>query len=223
LEVINTWKTEAKVCTREIDSMTIDKTSYTLKSENFLKEETDKNKILLTDTRGVGMKHYQEWLKKNPATGYKKTTHFTILKSGKVFEHFPAEYYSAIFDLPHIDSRIISISLENYGWLSYDRIKKTYNNWCGDIYNEHDHVFMESWRNHLFWDSYTPEQSEALVELIGFLCDKYDINNRMMDDRLYSEYAENFEGILTKPNFSRFSTDVNPSLELDEISKKIEI
>jgi hypothetical protein len=201
--------------------MKIDKTNYKLASKNFFEEKSDKTKILLTDSRSALMTHYLDWLNKSAVTGYKRTTHFSIRKTGGIIQHFPVDCYSSVFDLPHIDKQIISISLENMGWLTYDKRKKTYNNWCGDIYRE-DNVFVKSWRGHLFWDSYSKEQSEALSELIVYLCDNYGINKRMVDNTLYFEYAENFEGVLTRPNFSRLSTDINPSLDLDEISKKIE-
>jgi N-acetyl-anhydromuramyl-L-alanine amidase AmpD len=200
----------------------IDKDGYKLNEENYHKEETFKTQILLTDSQSSEMNHYEQWLNKNPI-GFKKTTHYTIRKDGSIFEHFSPEYYGTIFGIEEIDKKIISISLENEGWLEYSRKKNGFINWRGDIYEDKDSVTISQWRGQLFWVPYTEPQVESLIKLLEKLCCTYKIKRNIVDSNVYFDMSENILGIVSKSNYSRFSTDVNPTLDLELIKENIQL
>jgi N-acetyl-anhydromuramyl-L-alanine amidase AmpD len=198
----------------------VDKDEYKLSEKHYHMEESFKTQILLMDSLDSEMHHYNQWLNKTPI-GYKKTTHFTIKKDGSIFEHFSPEYYGTIFGLKEIDKKIISISLENEGWLEYSRKKNGFINWRGDIYEDKDSVNISQWRGQLFWAPYTDPQVESLIKLLEELCYKYKIKKNVVDSNVHFDMAENILGIVSKSNYSRFSTDINPTLDLELIKESI--
>lgn len=200
----------------------INRDDYKLEEKFFYKEKSLKTQVLLRDTHNPGMTHFNEWHNKN-SRGYKKTSHFTITKDGSLFEHYSPEYYGTVFGLEEIDKRIITISLENEGWLEYSRKKNGFINWRGDIYHDKDNVSIKQWRGQLFWAPYSDAQFHGLATLLEFLFEEYGIDRKMIDTNVCVDMSENFMGVISKSNYSKFCTDVNPTLNLELLKRKLEI
>lgn len=200
--------------------MEIDKTSFELSKSNYIDKKCDKRQIVLMDTHNHNMKHYKEWVAKNEL-GYYKTTPFTITATGQIYQHYEPENASVIFGIEDIDERIIPISIENVGWLEFSKEKNMFINWRGDIYYQEGNLFIKNWRNQQFWDWYTKEQVESIISLVNKLCDQFGINKRVQESNIYNEFIENFSGIAFKSNYSRISTDINPSMDFNYLSEKL--
>lgn len=198
------------------------KTDFTLGDDFYFREETPKTQILLMDTHNRDMKHFDEWLIKNPK-GYKKTTPFTISVGGDVFKHYDPSYYSEIFRIKEIDSKIIPISLENMGYLTYSKKKNGFINWRGDIYETEEDLYIKNWREQLFWAPYTEKQYESLMSLSIELCEQFHIERRVADHNTHMDFAEAFQGVLYKSNYSKYCRDINPSMKIDKINLKREL
>lgn len=189
---------------------------------NYKPTQHKKTQILLMDTFNNGMGHYRDWVAKNEF-GYYKTTPYTISVWGDIFEHYNPEFTSTIFGIESIDTRIIPISIENMGWVRFDNEKKVFINWNDDIYGREDDVFVKKWRNQKFWARYTNNQLESLVYLVNKLCNQFDIKHNVKNDNTYSSMSENFRGVTFKSNYSKLSTDINPSMDFNYLKEKIKL
>jgi N-acetyl-anhydromuramyl-L-alanine amidase AmpD len=193
--------------------MDIDKTKYKLTFQNYVKEKTEKTQILLTNSFREIDKHFAKLRYRNLGKN-KKTPHFSIDRSGNVFQHFNPEFYSDILGDKNIDRQIITISLINRGWLDKDVLNNRYFDYIGDLYH-HGDIYERMWRNHGYWDSYSNEQIISCAKLSKYLCDKFNINQNFIQDNIKIPGIENFKGIVSRSNYSAFYTDISPAFNSD--------
>ena len=119
-----------------------------------------------------------------------------------------------------MDKEIITICLENLGWLEKVPLQSYHINWCGDIYN--GEVYNRKWRDYFFWQPYTEDQIEKLSELCVDLLKKYSIDKKIIGHNTQIDYIENFKGISTRSNFDKKFTDLSPAFDFESFEKKIE-
>ncbi len=183
----------------------IDTEKYKLPDINYYKIETNKNKIIIGNTFNIGINHYKGWLLRFGGE-YKKTANYTILKNGKIYEHFKPKYYSGYLSDVNLNKSGIYILLENKGWL-----EKGLN---GDYYNpfgvKHDSdVYIKKWRNQSTWDTYTKKQKESLINLIECLSIEFGIDPKIPNTNTLDKKVNN--GVIFKSNIIEYATDINPS------------
>jgi len=201
--------------------MVIDKETYNLTEKNYYNIETNKKLIVLGNSLSDKDNHITGW--ENRMGGeYKKTSTYTIFRNGEIYEHFNPSYYSSFVENENIDKKIISITLENQGWLNKDLKNDRYFNWVGNIYKRNKSVYEKRWRGFVYWDSYTNKQMKSCVFLIKHLCDKFDIENKCVGHNTYIDGIEMFEGITYRSNFQREYTDLNPSWDFKKFKELIE-
>jgi hypothetical protein len=184
------------------------------KKLNINKRKTKKSQILLFDTKRR-LDDYVNKLQYRKNGRYQEIPHFIISKLGQVYQIFDTNHSSIIFNEPKIDKKIISIAIENLGWLNKNTITGVLNNWIGDPYRSEPYI--KGWRNRFFWDKYTDTQLELVSELCEFLCDKHHINKQAVSSQGYLQNVPNFNGIVCKSNFSDIYTDINPSFNFRTI------
>jgi len=201
--------------------MVIDKETYNLTEKNYYNIETNKKLIVLGNSLSEKDNHITGW--ENRMGGeYKKTSTYTIFRNGEIYEHFNPSYYSSFVENENIDKKIISITLENQGWLNKDLKNDRYFNWVGNIYKRNKSVYEKRWRGFVYWDSYTNKQMKSCVFLIKHLCDKFDIENKCVGHNTYIDGIDMFEGITYRSNFQREYTDLNPSWDFKKFKELIE-
>ena len=201
--------------------MDIDNETYSLPENNYYPIEFKKRQIVLGNSFSEKNKHIKGWLNREMGE-YKKTSMFTIDRKGKVYQHFTPNNYSDFTNNKSVDKKIISITIENQGWLNKDLINDTYFDWVGNIYNRKVKVYEKRWRGFNYWDPYTSKQLDSCVELVKYLCDKYDIPNNCVGHNTYIDGVEFFEGVVYKSNYYKESTDLSPAWEYKKIKDKIE-
>lgn len=201
--------------------MVIDKETYNLTEKNYYNIETNKKLIVLGNSLSDKDNHITGW--ENRMGGeYKKTSTYTIFRNGEIYEHFNPSYYSSFVENESIDKKIISITLENQGWLNKDLKNDRYFNWVGNIYKRNKSVYEKRWRGFVYWDSYTNKQMKSCVFLIKHLCDKFNIENKCVGHNTYIDGIDMFEGITYRSNFQREYTDLNPSWDFKKFKELIE-
>lgn len=201
--------------------MVIDKETYNLTEKNYYNIETNKKLIVLGNSLSDKDNHITGW--ENRMGGeYKKTSTYTIFRNGEIYEHFKPSYYSSFVENESIDKKIISITLENQGWLNKDLKNDRYFNWVGNIYKRNKSVYEKRWRGFVYWDSYTNKQMKSCVFLIKHLCDKFNIENKCVGHNTYIDGIDMFEGITYRSNFQREYTDLNPSWDFKKFKELIE-
>jgi N-acetyl-anhydromuramyl-L-alanine amidase AmpD len=197
----------------------IDNTTFSLKNENFYQIETKKTQIILADSLRNDsnlIKHLNIIEDGNS----KRWSTYTITREGKIYQHYDPKYYTEFMKNPAIDKKSISIVIENMGLLKYSN--NTYKNWINEICDE-SKVFSKSWRNGLYWETYTNEQYKSL----SFLCDKlinnFNINRDCIGNNVTQEKTFDFNGIVCRSNYGFMFNDLNPSFDFKKFLKKLNI
>lgn len=178
-----------------------------------------KKQIVLTHT-SRNVTDYISSLKYRYNGKYDKIPHFIIQKDGRVFQMIDPSLYSNILDSEQQNKHSIVICLENLGWLKKNPLNPSYVNWIGDIYKEG--IYERKWRGHFFWEPYTNEQMENLVELSLYLCEMFSIPASCIGHNVKLDGIEKFEGIVTRSNFTTDNTDLSPAFDFDYFKKILE-
>ncbi len=190
----------------------LDAEVFNLKKLNYKKRKYNKTQILLYDTKRR-IDDFIKMLKYRRDGKYEDIPHFCITKTGKVYKLVEPDYMTNTFGDTSIDKKQIKIAIENLGWLNRNTIMGTYSNWINDVYRGEPH--LRGWRGYFYWDVYTKEQLTALTMLCFLLCAHYDIPYQSVPSSGFFENAKNFNGILSKSNFSDIYTDINPSFNFN--------
>ena len=201
--------------------MNINLEKYGLDENNYYKTEFNKRQIVLGNSFSEKDYHIKGW-KTRLGGDYKKTSTFSIFKNGKVYQHFNPKMYSDFLNNKSVDKKIISIILENQGWLQKDLITNEYFNWVGNIYNKNKDVFEKRWRGFTYWDSYSEKQIISCANLIKYLCEEYNIPKKCVGHNTYIDGVEYFEGIVYRSNYHKECTDLNPSWDFKKFKELIE-
>lgn len=189
---------------------------YKLKTSNYIRVISDKRQIVLGNTYGYGLNHILHTINRNAGT-YNKSPHFTILKNGKVYQHFETKFYSNYLDNEYAKD-IISIALENIGEI-FEENGNFY-----DIYNnKYDEVpFEKKWKNCNHWDKYTEEQFTSCINLCKFLLNDMDIEKNIVPTNVQKNDISNFKGICYRSNYDSKHYDLNPSWDFEKFKTEIE-
>jgi len=201
--------------------MEIDKITYKLTTPNYYEKEFDKHQIVLGNSFNEKLNHFSGW-EYRLGGNYTKTSTYTIDRKGKIYQHFNPTYYSDFIGEKRVDKKIISITLENQGWLLKDLLKDRYIDWVGNIYKRKVKVIEKRWRGFLYWDPYTPSQIKSTSELINYLCKEYDIPTHCVGHNTHVSGIEIFEGITYRSNYYKEKTDLSPAWDFKKFKKRIE-
>ena len=201
--------------------MVIDKDTYKLNESNFYSKEFDKTQIVLGNSFSTNLNHVKGWEKRYNGD-YKKTAMFSIDRKGNIYQHFDPKYYSDFLNNKRNDKKIISIIVENQGWLKKDLLKDRYIDWVGNIYKRRVKVFEKRWRGFMYWDPYTPKQYKSITSLIEYLCEIHSISPKCVGHNTYIDGIEGFQGITYRSNYYKEKTDLNPSWDFKKFKNKIE-
>jgi N-acetyl-anhydromuramyl-L-alanine amidase AmpD len=178
------------------------------KTLNHSKRKYKKKQIFLYDTKRR-IDDFVNKIKYRYNGEYDDIPHFIISKMGDVYKVLDPEFSSKTFGNDKVDRRQIKIAIENLGWLQKNTITGYFSNWINDPHRSEPYV--RSWRDRFYWDRYTDQQQETTVELCRYLCERYNIEERVVPSNGFIENVENFKGIVCKSNFSNIYTDINPS------------
>lgn len=201
--------------------MVIDRYTYSLGVNNYHKKEFIKKQIVLGNSFNSIENLYNGW--KNRFCGsYTSTSTFTIDRKGNVYQNYNPKYYSDFIKEKGIDKKIISITLENQGWLLKDLLKGKYIDWVGNIYRRKAKVIEKRWRGKQYWDPYTASQVKSASDLIEYLCQEYEIPNDCVGHNTFIEGVELFEGITYRSNYYKDNTDLSPAWDFKKFKKRIE-
>jgi hypothetical protein len=188
---------------------------------NFIESGTHENKtqiILCHTSRGV--EEYLTSLNLRFNERYNKIPNYVVTREGRVLELLSETSYSNLFTNIDVNKNSIVISLENLGWLEKKPLKNYYINWKGSIYNEQ--VYEKKWRDFFFWQPYTNSQIEKTVNLCMQIAESRQIKKRFIGHNTKVDGVETFNGIVTRSNFDTKFTDLNPSFDFVNFTKKIE-
>lgn len=185
-------------------------------SRNFL--EGEKTQIVLTHT-SRNFTDYLASLNNRYDGRYLRLPHYIIEKDGLVHQIVEDKKISAFFRDNKINSKVIIISLENYGWVRKNPLSNQYSNWVGDSVSN---MKEKKWRNHNFWDIYTDKQFSSLTELLRYLFKNHKIDSNFVGHNVKIDGVENFKGVTSLSNYEKKSTKLNPSFDFINLKKQFE-
>jgi hypothetical protein len=195
---------------------------FKLSEKNYIPIESNKKRIVIGNSFSVNMNHYIGWVTRLNGN-FKRTANYTIELNGNIHEHFSPKYYSNYLNDNKLDETIISIVLENEGWLNKDLLDENkYINYVGHIYNR-DEVVEKRWRNFKYWSPYTDEQMESLIKLVRQLCIEFNIPLNVVSHNTGFRDANKYEGILYRSNFEKHYTDISPTWDFNTFKNKLEL
>lgn len=148
----------------------------------------------------------------------KKIPNFIVSRDGSVYRTLKEGQYSNFFE-NNLDKEIITVCLENLGWLEKVPLENYHINWCGDIYI--GEVYNRKWRDYFIWQPYTEIQIQKCSELCDMLLEKYSIDKNIIGHNTQVDFIQNFRGVSTKSNFDKKYTDVSPAFDFELFRKKI--
>jgi len=114
----------------------------------------------------------------------------------------------------------IVICLENLGWLQKTPLGLSYSNWIGDIYSKS--IFQKKWKDKLYWEPYSEEQLNSLVELSKKLLVKFSIDNKFIGHNTKVDGVKLFNGIVCRSNYNSRYTDISPAFDYEKFKNLIE-
>ena len=150
---------------------------------------------------------------------YTKIPAFTVGKLGQIYQHYDPSNYTQIIDNQELNKQSIVIAVENIGWLNYNEEINQYSDWRGFTYSEN--VIEKQWRLKKYWADYTNEQYLALIELIDYLCIEYSIDKKFVGSNIVINRPNNFNGVLTRSNFSKNHYDLTPAFDFEKLTDLI--
>ena len=182
------------------------------------KQKNKKQIILCHTSREV--EEYLTSLKFRYNSKYDKIPNYVVTKNGTILQLLPDEGHSNFFEEKNINRNAIIICLENLGWLEKKPLTNYHINWKGSIYK--GEVYEKKWRDYFFWDLYTEQQIDSLVELCINLCSENGIDVKCSGHNTKIDGIINFEGIVSRSNFDTRFTDLSPSFNFENFLKKLE-
>ena len=200
----------------------INNKTYSLDTNNYIKRHHSKTQIVIGGTFSENMNHFSGWKTRNGGN-FKRTTAYTIDIYGNIYQHYPPEYFSQYLNITGIDEHIITISIENEGWLIKDIGGDEYINYVGNIYNRQDDIIEKRWREQTFWAPYGKQQLSSTVKLCKYLCDTFGIPQQTVNHNTKFDGIHEFNGVVYKSNFDKYFTDLNPSWDYVHFKNKLEV
>jgi hypothetical protein len=192
-----------------------------LKDSSYFKKKYKKQQIVIGNSLNVDLKHFDIW-NKTISGKYKGTSPYSIGLDGVIYEHYDPSYYSSFLNDENLDKKIISIILENEGWVTKDFNKKTFIMWNGNIYNRKEPLFERKWRGKLRWAPYSNEQMESLVLLCNHLTDKFNIPKEVSSDNITITDYRLKKGVYYRSNYSKNYLDVSPAFNFNYLKENVE-
>lgn len=202
--------------------MLIDTHTHLLKKNNYVNKINLKTQIVIGNSFNNNLDYIKGW-KKRYGGIYKKVTTFSIDKKGNIFQHFDDSFHSKIMGEESVDKNVISITIDNVGWLNKDLLKDRYIDWVGNIYKRRAKVIDKRWRGFRYWEPYTPKQFNSCIELVTYLCEKHNINKNCVGHNTYIKNIEEFNGVVYRSNYNKDFTDVSPAWNFKKFKNKIEL
>jgi N-acetyl-anhydromuramyl-L-alanine amidase AmpD len=181
-------------------------------------KQKKKKQIILTHT-SRDVEEYLSMIKNRLNGSFNRSPHFIISKTGQIIQTLPVEGYSNFFDEININRNSIIISFENLGWLEKVPLKGHYINWIGNIYK--GEPYEKRWRDYFLWDPYTSSQINSCAKLCKELVYEHKIEKKCVGHNTEIKDVEKIGGIVSRSNFSKKFTDLNPAFNFEKLTNII--
>ena len=174
----------------------------------------------MTNT-GRDVEEYLTSLKYRMNGKFKRIPHYIVTKDGKIIQTLPDEAYSDYFTELNVNRNSIIISFENLGWLEKVPLKDYYTNWIGNIYK--GSAYEKKWRDYFLWQPYTEVQIDSTILICKKLMEDFNISKKCVGHNTKVNGVNQFEGIVTRSNYTTDVTDLSPAFDFEKFNKLTEL
>ncbi len=200
-------------------------TNKILNNDQYIREKTFKNQIVLHHTAGGGIAEnvIHGWNFNPERVG----TAFVIDAKGEVFKCFETEFWAYHLGLKTVSNLALnkaSIGIEvcNWGQLIKDKNGKYWNYYKTEVH-EDEVVQINKFRGFEYYHKYNDAQIESLRKLVLELCAKHsikkDYNSDMWD--ISKNALAGVNGIYTHVSYRIDKNDMSPQINLIEMLKNL--
>lgn len=203
-----------------------------IKFNGYYREEAPKRQVYLHHTAGSadGDRQFQFW----EADAVKVATCVCVSRSGEVVQGFGSKYWAYHLGLGqkhfkaagvryvNLDKVSIGIEVCNWGWLKKDG--DNFFTYTGTKLHKDRVVELEQpYRGQRYWEAYTPEQIEAVRELLVLWRDRYNIDMTYNQDiwDVTKRALSGQNGLYTHNSVRADKTDVYPHPGLVAMLKEL--
>jgi hypothetical protein len=196
----------------------IDSETYSIKEFNRYNTQIAKTQIILATSLRKDSNHIIRLSHKDYGNTKAWNT-FSISRAGEIYQHYNPIYHTDFLGIKEVDSKSISIVLENMGWLVAESDNK-YINWINEVCDVND-IEEKQWLGYNFWEKFPQKQIENTVLLCRRLCDEFVIPKILMDFHHYHKETHKFRGIVFRSNYIEESSDVNPLFDIEKFNEML--
>lgn len=201
-----------------MDPLNIDIKTHATK--NHYKTRQPKTQIVLANSLRPHKNHIIRYKYQEFGRGKNWPT-FTVMRNGEIYQHFNPKYHSDFLGVKERDIKIISIVLENMGWLKKLDDTSIYYNWLNEVCPTEE-VGQKKWKGYNYWHDYPEEQYKALGSLCKMLCENHNILESVVFFSHYHQDIPNYKGIVLLSNHIEHNTNENPFFDLAKLKKELE-
>jgi N-acetyl-anhydromuramyl-L-alanine amidase AmpD len=198
--------------------MHIDKQTYEVKEDCRYKTQIAKTQIILATSLRKDSNHIIRLLHKDYSKTKKWNT-FTVTRTGIIYQHFDPKFHSDFIGIKEVDKKSISIVIENMGCLFKTPSGKNIN-WLNEICPD-ENVIERDFLGYKFWERFTDEQLQSIIELCNYLCEEHNIPKSVIDFHHYHKDTFKFRGIVFRSNYIDESSDINPSFDIQKFNEML--
>ena len=218
------------ICIMELKDLNLVQTP--LDSSQYINETTDKNQIVLHHTvSGPDGAQVVRWWNSNEE---RVATCVVISRNGEIHQAFSSKKWGyhlglgakqfAKVGLPYRNLNKSSIGIEICAWgpLKYEG-GKFYTVYGKEVPADQVEELETPFKNHKFWNSYSPEQIDSTVKLIKYWSERYGIPTDYKEDMwdVSKDAMSGAPGVWTHNSFRKDKSDIYPSADLIEALKAI--
>jgi hypothetical protein len=200
------------------EMLKIDNETYCVKDTSRYKTQIAKTQIILATSLRKDSNHIIRLQHKDYGKTKKWNT-FTVSRTGIIYQHFDPKFHSDFIGIKEVDKKSISIVVENMGTLFRTPSDK-YINWLNEICPD-ENVVERNWLGYNYWEKFTDEQLQSIIELCKHLCNEHGIPKVMIDFHHYHKDTIKFKGIVFRSNYVEDSSDINPSFDIGKFSEML--
>jgi hypothetical protein len=198
--------------------MRIDDTTYEIKEDNRYKVQTAKKQIIIGISLRKNGYHITRLIHKEFGNTKKWNT-YSITREGIIYQHYNPKFYSDFLGVKEADKQLISIVLENMGYL-FRISNDKYINWLNEECEEKN-IVHHDYLGYNHWEKFPSEQIKSMVWLCRKLCREFGIKRECIEFNLYHKDTIKFEGIVFRSNYIKDSSDTNPLFDIEKFNKML--
>ena len=198
--------------------MHIDNETYKVADFNHHKAQSVKTQIVLGTSLRKENFHIIR-LKHKEIGNTKKWNMFTIARNGVVYQHFDSKFHSDFLGIKEADKKLISVIVENMGYL-FKTVEDKYINWLSEEC-EAENIIEKEWFGYKYWEKFTNEQLESIFYLCQQLCEEHNIPKQCVDFHHYNKEIIKYKGIVFRSNYINESSDINPLFDIPKFNEML--